>query len=226
MWLDYGHTEAYVNPVAARHPRRERERAAPAAGAREATKEETRTALLAAGADLFAEQGFDVPSLDAICARAGFTRGAFYVHFLGREDFIVAVMVAATGSFIDAILAVRGEALDLRQIVVGFAAAVSGESFPVFGRVPFHQVLAACARSRELRQRYRDIVEGTRERLAEAVRAGQAARRVRGDVDPVHAAGLLLAIVLGVGTVRELGVTFDAPAHAETVLKLLAARPA
>ena len=61
-------------------------------GARELTKQETREALLRAGMELFAEQGLDVPSLDALCARAGFTRGAFYVHFADREEFIVAVM--------------------------------------------------------------------------------------------------------------------------------------
>ena len=41
---------------------------------------------------LFAKHGLDGPSLDDICAHAGFTRGAFYVHFEDRDDFLVAVM--------------------------------------------------------------------------------------------------------------------------------------
>jgi AcrR family transcriptional regulator len=188
---------------------------------REATKEETRAALLAAGAELFADQGFDVPSLDAICARAGFTRGAFYVHFRDREDFIVAVMVAATGTFLDTILAVQGGTLDLHQVVMGFAAATGGESFPVFGRVPLHQVLAACARSKLLRRRYTEIARETRNRLAGAVGAAQSAGRIRAGLDPMHVAGLLLAIALGVGTLRELEVEFDAPDHARTLLEWL-----
>ena len=44
---------------------------------REETKQATRDALISAGMALFAEQGLDGPSLDAICDRAGFTRGAF-----------------------------------------------------------------------------------------------------------------------------------------------------
>jgi AcrR family transcriptional regulator len=52
-----------------------------ALSAREAGKRETREALLRAAMDEFAEKGRDLPSLDASCARAGFTRGAFYVHF-------------------------------------------------------------------------------------------------------------------------------------------------
>lgn len=199
--------------------------AAPAGHAREATKQETREALLRAGMEMFAAEGLDVPSLDALCARAGFTRGAFYVHFRDREDFIVAVMEAATGGFLEAILAARGEALDLDQIVTAFAGAVSGargEGFPVFGAVPMHQVLAACARSTALRRRYTAMVKETVARLADAVRAGQAAGRVRADVDPEQASGLLVAIALGVGALREVGATFDMPTHARTMLALLA----
>ncbi|MGH7328029.1 MAG: TetR family transcriptional regulator, partial [Polyangiaceae bacterium] len=59
---------------------------------RDATKIETRDALIAAGAMEFAEKGVDGPSLDGICARAGFTRGAFYVHFRDRDDLLVAVV--------------------------------------------------------------------------------------------------------------------------------------
>ncbi len=201
--------------------RRRKAAAVPLRGSREATREETRAALLAAGASLFADEGFDAPSLDAICARAGFTRGAFYVHFRDREDFIVAVMVAATGSFIEGILAMRGDALDLQQIVVGFAAAVGSDSFPVFGRVPLHQVLSACARSKVLRRRYAEIIAETRARLTGAVEAAQRAGAIRSEVDPVHVAGLLLAIALGVGVVRELDVAFDAPVHGATLLQWL-----
>lgn len=191
---------------------------------RDATKQETREALLRAGMEMFAEQGLDAPSLDALCARAGFTRGAFYVHFRDREDFIVAVMEEATKSFLAAIMAARGEPLDLAGIVGAFAAAVSGGGFPVFGKVPLHQFLAACSRSAALRRRYAAILKETIARLAEAVRAGQEAGKLRKDVDAEHAAGLLVAIALGVGAVSEIDFAFDLPGHARTMLGLLARR--
>ena len=71
---------------------------------REATKLETREALVSAGLAEFAEHGLDTPSLDAICARAGFTRGAFYVHFRGREDFLDAVMKRVGARVLDSVL--------------------------------------------------------------------------------------------------------------------------
>jgi AcrR family transcriptional regulator len=194
---------------------------APGQTAREATKQETREALIRAAAELFAKQGLDAPSLDAVCARAGFTRGAFYVHFADREELIEAVMEAATASFLDAILAAEGVELDLGGIIAAFARAVAGGAFPVFGAVPLHQFLAACKRSPALRQRYVKIIEGTRERLTESIRAGQQAGRIRDDVDPFLTGGLLVAVGLGAFTLHELRAPFDAEAHARALTRLL-----
>jgi AcrR family transcriptional regulator len=191
------------------------------AHAREEAKQETREALLRAGLELFAEQGLDVPSLDALCARAGYTRGAFYVHFADREAFIVAVMEAATSRFVDAVLSGRGSSSTLAETVASFAASVEGGAFPVFGDVPVHQFLTACARSDALRERYAALMLAVRARLTEATRDDQRRGAVRSDLAPELVAGLLLAVALGVGTMSSLGVPFDAAAHAEALLGLL-----
>jgi AcrR family transcriptional regulator len=174
--------------------------------------------------ELFAEQGLDVPSLDALCARAGFTRGAFYVHFADREQFIVAVMESATSRFLDAVLSASGRALDLGEVIAAFSASVAGGSFPVFGDVPMHQFLAACARSTALRDRYLALMLAARARLAESTRAGQRAGTVRADVDADLLAGLLVAVALGVGTMTALDAPFDAAAHCGALMGLLAPR--
>jgi AcrR family transcriptional regulator len=189
--------------------------------ARDATKQETRETLIRAAAELFSKQGLDAPSLDAICARAGFTRGAFYVHFADREELIAAVMESSTASFLDAILAAEGADLDVEGIIAAFAAAVAGGSFPAFGAVPLHQFLAACVRSPTLRRRYVQIIERTRGHLAYSIRAGQRAGRIRADVDATATAGLLVAVGLGVGPLHELRVPFDAKAHARALTRLL-----
>ena len=75
---------------------------------REESKRMTRQALLEAGLEEFVERGLDAPSLDAICARAGFTRGAFYVHFDNREDFIVQLMEWVGLRFLDTIVTADG----------------------------------------------------------------------------------------------------------------------
>ena len=59
-------------------------RAAPKRGKR--SRANTRAALLAAAEGLLLETGFEGVTIDAICSRAGFTRGAFYSNFRTVSD--------------------------------------------------------------------------------------------------------------------------------------------
>lgn len=52
-------------------------------------RENTRARLLDAAAQLFAEVGFEGASVEAICDRAGFTRGAFYSNFETKEELFL-----------------------------------------------------------------------------------------------------------------------------------------
>ena len=58
---------------------------------REERKEETRAELIAAAGKVFAERGFHAASLDQIAAAAGYTTGAIYGHFSGKDDLFLAV---------------------------------------------------------------------------------------------------------------------------------------
>src|SRR5690606_28705665 len=116
------------------------------------------------------------PSLDAICAKAGFTRGAFYVHFATRDDLIAAVVEKAMGGFIDAMIASGEAGADLETIVRTFAAAVRSGAFPLPGHVRPHQVLEACMRSPVLHAKYLELLARARDRLSETIRRGQEAK--------------------------------------------------
>jgi len=53
---------------------------------------ETRAALVEAAATLFAEQGFDAVSVDAVADAAGRTSGAVYDHFGSKQGLLRAVL--------------------------------------------------------------------------------------------------------------------------------------
>jgi AcrR family transcriptional regulator len=188
---------------------------------REVAKQETREALLLAGLAEFAAHGLDAPSLDAICARAGYTRGAFYVHFRDRDEFLVAVMDRILGSFVDAMLATDGDEHDLEHAVDRYAGAAAGLTASARRSLPVHRLLDACARSRPLRERFRTLVREAIERLAKATERGQAAGAVRPDVDAESAATLLVAAAIGLATTIEVGVPLDLDALRRTALRLL-----
>jgi AcrR family transcriptional regulator len=195
---------------------------------RELAKQGTREALLDAAMAEFAEKGLDAPSLDAICARAGFTRGAFYVHFRDREDLVAAVMERVLGVFLDAVVAQGSSDRDLDATVERFAAAftalrTSEPSSPpdpsrAWGSrgVPFHQVLAACQRSPELRRRFVSILE-------EAIRRVTRAAERQGRDHPEALATLLVLTALGVRSALDLDLRFDETGVRDAALRLLRA---
>ncbi|MDH6118457.1 AcrR family transcriptional regulator [Kitasatospora sp. GAS204A] len=54
----------------------------------------TRAALLDAALATFAESGFHATSIEQICERAGYTRGAFYSNFSSKEELFLALFDA------------------------------------------------------------------------------------------------------------------------------------
>lgn len=195
-------------------------------GARPAGRrsEATRAALIAAGIELFGAEGLDGPSLDAICARAGYTRGAFYVHFEDREDFLVAVMDQVGWAFLQQVFPQDRSEEDLSAAVLRFVEAMASGSYPLTrkGGVRPHQLLDACARSKRIRERYVALVTASIERVEGLVTRGQESGLCRRDVRPGDVARLLLATVIGAQSMLELGVPLDAPGLAWSVMRLLA----
>ncbi|MDT5222663.1 MAG: hypothetical protein QOG19_70 [Mycobacterium sp.] len=58
---------------------------------RERRLEHTRSLLLDAAEEVFAEKGFTTATLDDIAHAAGYTKGAIYKHFAAKEDLFLAV---------------------------------------------------------------------------------------------------------------------------------------
>ena len=60
-----------------------------------------RRALLDAAAAVFARQGIEAASLDEVAAEAGFTKGAIYSNFDGKEGLIDALVADRTSAYLD-----------------------------------------------------------------------------------------------------------------------------
>jgi TetR/AcrR family transcriptional regulator, transcriptional repressor for nem operon len=190
---------------------------------REQSKQETREALVQAALAEFAERGLDAPSLDSICARAGYTRGAFYVHFADRDDLMAAAMERVIGSFLDIIIATGDAAFDFEKSIHGFANIVSQGEFFTQKSIRAYQIMQACARSNTVRERFVALVTQAAARLSHAVREGQAAGTVRADIDPDSGGRALIGLALGILTLFDVGAPVDALGGADTIIQLFTA---
>ena len=55
-------------------------------------RQRTRERLIDAAYDVFAEEGVHASTVEQVCERAGFTRGAFYSNFTSKEELFAALM--------------------------------------------------------------------------------------------------------------------------------------
>jgi AcrR family transcriptional regulator len=62
---------------------------------------ETRSRLLSAALEVLGEQGLARSSVENVCERAGFTRGAFYSNFATMDDVVAALYEAQAEQVID-----------------------------------------------------------------------------------------------------------------------------
>lgn len=64
---------------------------------------ETRRRLLDAARETFAEVGFGRATVEDVCTRAGYTRGAFYSNFVSLDELFLAMWQERTDAFLDAV---------------------------------------------------------------------------------------------------------------------------
>lgn len=75
-------------------------------------RENTRARLMEAATQLFAEVGLEGSSVEAICERAGFTRGAFYSNFETKDELFLQLAAVTAESRLDSARARVQELVD------------------------------------------------------------------------------------------------------------------
>jgi len=75
-------------------------------------REATTAALVDAARELFAQDGFDATSVDAVAARANVTKGAVYHHFAGKGKLFEAVFAREVAKLTETLVAVYARKRD------------------------------------------------------------------------------------------------------------------
>lgn len=199
----------------------------PAQRIRAEAKEATRKALLAAGLSEAVERPGVVPSIDSICARAGYTRGAFYVYFKGRDDFVDQMLEWVLGDIFEALFqAVGGDAPDIETIISRFTEALAKREWPDVPdiRAAYLRLVAGLRNSETIRRRHTDLMKGALAGLQLAVRQGQESGRIRETLDPGNLAQILLLFGLGLIVWDDQGLPIEPTIVGDQLLELMKTR--
>jgi TetR/AcrR family transcriptional regulator, transcriptional repressor for nem operon len=165
----------------------------------------TRDRLLQAASREIYRSGFQSASLDTILSSAGVTKGALYHHFENKEALGYAVVEEIIYAN------VRGQwVLPLQRVkdpidaLIGIVRGISVRPEDVCGGCELNNLAQEMSPlDTGFRKRLEAVFDAWREAAAAVLRQGQICGSVRRDVEPSDAAGLLIAMVEGYGSLAK-----------------------
>jgi AcrR family transcriptional regulator len=164
----------------------------------------TRAALIEAAAEVFLERGFRGTSVEAITARAGYSRGAFYSNFESKEQLFAELLQERAFSRARDIAArsadprTRPTARELGRI----SAEVQSDPDTGWLFRLWLELLAHAGRDPEFRQIAAEFWRGTRALGALALEQGYRDAGVPPPGPPDHLATAVIALDVGLGLQR------------------------
>ena len=165
----------------------------------------TRERLLRAASREIYRSGFQSASLDAILASTGVTKGALYYHFKSKEGLGYAVVEEVIapdvhGKWVLPLQSVK----DPIDALIGAVQRIPVGPEDVCGGCQLNNLAQEMSPlDAGFRMRLAIIFDAWREAVASTLREGQTHGSVRRDVEPADAAGLLIAMVEGYGSLAK-----------------------
>lgn len=161
-------------------------------------REETRQKLLDSAFSVFATHGYERATVDEIVREAGFSKGAFYVHFGSKEDLFWAMLEGRIdvlqetmrGALDNAQSAAENERRVLEAI---FALDKEDRHWPAL----FVEFVAQAARNERVREKLNEMYRRWHSFTVELLEEGRLAGRVRKDLDVDFMASVTMALIEG-----------------------------
>lgn len=147
---------------------------------------------------VLARSGFDRATVDEIVREAGFSKGAFYVHFESKDDLFSAMLDERISHQLETFRQAVDHTKPMADNVRTILNAVFGLAWEDPLWLPlFLEFGAHAARNEKVRQRLSTMYERWREIIIDVLTASREAGRMRRDADPEFMATVLIAAVEG-----------------------------
>lgn len=161
-------------------------------------REETRQRLMEAAISVFAGAGFERATVDEIVRQAGFSKGAFYVHFESKDDLFRAMLEERISHQLETFRLGVDHSLPVAHNLRTILGAVFGlvREDPLWAPL-FLEFGAHAARNDNVRRRLATMYERWRELIIDILNASRDAGRIRKDIDLKFNAIMIIAAVEG-----------------------------
>ncbi len=169
----------------------------PTATKKRRSREETRQKLLESALQVFARNGYERATVDEIVREAGFSKGAFYVHFETKEDLFWEMLEERISAQQD----MFRQTLDGSQSVAENERRILEQAFNMdahpLGPAVILEFTAHGMRNKKVRDQLAKMYERWHSFVRETLEAGRELGIVRKDVDVKLLASTMMALFEG-----------------------------
>ncbi|HEX9697689.1 MAG TPA: TetR/AcrR family transcriptional regulator [Actinomycetota bacterium] len=184
-------------------------------------KEKTRRALLNAAVAATIERNGEIPSIEALCGKAGYSRGAFYSQFRDRDQFVGEMLEWIITDILGNILeSTTSGTSTIQEVMDRFVGMFTDRNWPDVqaGIAPVYlAVLRELQHGSSVRVRHATLMNGIVDRLEALIVAGQEAGRLRVDIRPRGAATICLLAAVGAVMWTDVALPSDVASAARTL---------
>ncbi len=172
----------------------------------------SREDILEAARSCFTETGYHLTKVDDIASRAGLSKGAVYWHFENKRELFLALLDVEI-DHMRGVLESGAEAADAPTQIQQISQAFIVEMPHMLPVIEFTlEYLAQASRDPELRERLASMYRLFVDAASGFIRRGVDEGSFRTDVDPDHAAGVLVAALDGIFLQKVVLPEIDLPA--------------
>jgi TetR/AcrR family fatty acid metabolism transcriptional regulator len=187
-------------------------------------REETRRKLMDSALGVFARNGYERATVDEIVREAGFSKGAFYVHFEAKEDIFWAMLEERMKHLQQTFREAADPDLPVSQNLAIILRTIFSQNRedPLWSAL-FMEFAAHASRDNKVRDQLAAMHRSWRDFAIEALERGREAGLVRKDLDVQFIASVQIAVVEGMLMQSRLAPdSFDLDAAVEPLSRLLA----
>ncbi len=155
----------------------------------------TRERLLDAAGAVFAERGFAASTIEDVCERAGFTRGAFYSNFETKDELLVQLLDREEVKLLERFNAAVSQALQATEpLAVVVERIYDLQPFGADNYALRAELVFLALKDPKLATAYQAAREALRAKFGPFLIEALAARGLRLTVDPIDALDTLEAV--------------------------------
>ena len=169
----------------------------PTAPKKRRSREETRQKLLDSALQVFARNGYERATVDEIVREAGFSKGAFYVHFETKEDLFWEMLEERITAQQETFRQVVDSSLSVAENERRILEQAFNMSAHPLGPAVILEFTAHGMRNEKVREQLARMYERWHTFVAETLTAGQELGVVRKDVDLSLLASTIMALFEG-----------------------------